>query len=120
MKDTPSFKVSLEDYNVIRAIVDRAEQMFPKKVNRIGLLMDLTACHANGTPLRLDDLLAAGPFDFADDVLSIQDHLDRRTGKLAIYFIPRFAVSREPSHPIGDGTVFPLPPYMQIHRSKSQ
>jgi len=91
MNSTVQFKVSLEDDNVIRAIVDRAAQTFQGKINKMGLTMDITACHANGNPLRLDDFLAASPFDFAHDVFGIQDHLDRKTGQLINCFLPRFS-----------------------------
>lgn len=91
MKDIPTFKVSLEDDNVIRAIVDRAAKTFQGKINKMGLTMDITACHANGNPLRLDDLLTASPFDFAHDVFGIIDHLDRETGSLINHFSPRFS-----------------------------
>jgi hypothetical protein len=91
MNSTVQFKISLEDDNVIRAIVDRAKQTFQGKINKMGLTMDITACHANGNPLRLDDLLAADRLNFAHDVFGIQDHLDRKTGKLRDCFLPRFS-----------------------------
>ena len=52
--------------------------------------MDITATHANGCPLRLDDLLAADEFNFGHDVFGIRRHFDRETGKLTRCFLPRF------------------------------
>jgi hypothetical protein len=53
-------------------------------------IMDVTACHANGNPLRLFDLAAAPEFDFVHDVFGIYRHIDRETGKLSDCFVPRF------------------------------
>lgn len=53
--------------------------------------MDLVACHRNGSPLRLSDLLAADDFNFTHDIVGIARHMDRATGKLAGLFRPRFA-----------------------------
>ena len=53
--------------------------------------MDITACHCNGCPLRLDDLLHADEFNFAHDVFGIRRHLNRETGKLENCFLPRFS-----------------------------
>ena len=53
--------------------------------------MDITACHVNGCPLKLDALLAADEFNFAHDVFGIRRHINRRTGKLENCFLPRFS-----------------------------
>ena len=53
--------------------------------------MDLTACHTNGCPLKLTELLAAPPFDFAHDLCGIAQCIDRLTGKLSEQFGPRYA-----------------------------
>ena len=54
--------------------------------------MDVTAAHANGCPLDLQALLAAKDFDFGHDIVQINRHLDRSTGKLTRHFRPRFAM----------------------------
>lgn len=71
--------------------------------------MDLTACHLNGTPLRLQDLLDASDFALAHDVQGIQRFMDRTTGQLRAEFgratvdpdycpfRPRFAASETPT-----------------------
>lgn len=58
--------------------------------------MDITATHANGCPLRLDDLLAADEFNFGHDVFGIRNCLDRKTGKLMRNFLPRFHANAKP------------------------
>jgi hypothetical protein len=53
--------------------------------------MDVTACHSNGCPLKLEQLLEADDFNFSHDVFGIRRHIDRETGKLEGFFLPRFA-----------------------------
>ncbi len=53
--------------------------------------MDVTACHANGNPLRLENLLHADDYEFLHDILGIRQHIDRETGKLDGIFTPRFS-----------------------------
>jgi hypothetical protein len=58
---------------------------------RLHVQMDLAATHANGCPLRFDDLLKADDFNLLHDVLGIDRHLDRATGQLTGFFSPRFS-----------------------------
>jgi hypothetical protein len=54
--------------------------------------MDLTACHANGCPLKLEKMLSwERDFDLAHDVWGINRHIDRKTGEMPDCFLPRFA-----------------------------
>jgi len=88
-----NFNVTKADSAAIRKIAERAEHLgrdLGCPLDRLSVAMDITATHANGCPLRLDDLLAAPDFDFLHDVLEIGRHLDRRTGKLPEWFCPRF------------------------------
>lgn len=91
-----SFRVTKYELAVIEQIVDRALAELRKagfqSQDRMTLHMDITACHANGTPLRLGELLKADDFNFAHDVLGINRHIDRKTGKLTDCFSPRFSV----------------------------
>jgi len=99
---TINFDATADDAALISDIVDRwcglAEKYraaspaseFPK-VDKRSLSMDLTACHLNGTPLKLEELLEADDFNFIHDVGGIRRHMDRRTGKLTDCFLPRFA-----------------------------
>jgi hypothetical protein len=91
---TPSFDVSPVDFKLIQQIAARAMEI--AKANdlnckRMDLEMDLTACHANGCPLRLTDLLAADDANFGHDVFGIARYLNRSTGILASGFCPRYA-----------------------------
>lgn len=84
-----------EDRDLIDQIVNRAAdlQMLEPLYDdgRVSAAMDITAVHLNGNPLRLADLLAAEPFDFAHDLVGIFVNLDRRTGKLMNGFLPRYS-----------------------------
>ena len=89
-----SFDVSKDETRTIQQIADRASAMagsHNKSYPRVEAAMDLTATHANGCPLRLEELLGAEPFDFAHDVFGIRRHLNRQTGQLENHFHPRYA-----------------------------
>jgi hypothetical protein len=91
-----SFEVTPAEHDAIMKIVDRyaafVRQMLGQPTDRLNLMMDLTACHANGNPLRLDELAAtADDFSFMHDVGGIRRHIDRDTGKLTGLFSPRFS-----------------------------
>jgi len=90
-----SFETTKEDGAIIEQIADRACKVWPEG-DRLNFVMDLTATHANGCPLKLAELLAADDFNFAHDVAGIYRHLDRNdssptAGKLLNCFLPRFA-----------------------------
>jgi hypothetical protein len=90
----PSFDISREEHEIIQKIVDRAIGAAREagiRVDRMTMLMDLTATHANGMPLRLVSLLEAESFDFNHDVFGISRHINRQTGQLEDCFVPRFA-----------------------------
>lgn len=89
-----SFKVNHSDAITIAAITTRAIRMARDagwKYDRLEADMDITACHANGTPLKLEALLNANDFDFAHDVFGIHRHINRETGELQDCFLPRYA-----------------------------
>ena len=94
-----SFKTSNADRDLIEKIVDRAhkgfEEVAPGRFDRLTITMDITACHANGNPLRLADLLAADDFNFFHDIGGIARYIDRDTGKLTDLFSPRFTARTE-------------------------
>jgi hypothetical protein len=78
---------------VVEKITHRAVHMFA----RVGIYrtpadvrMDLEATHAK-MPLRLAELAEAPDFDFAHDMGGIYRHLNRETGELEDFFVPRFA-----------------------------
>ena len=86
------FNVSKKDAAIISAIAVRAVKSAKEagwRYDQRDAEMDITACHRNGTPICLADLLAADDFNFSHDVLGIRRNLDRRTGKLLNHFHPR-------------------------------
>jgi len=89
---TVNFHVTNEDAALIEAIVKRAT---PLPSNWLALSMDITAVHLNGCPLDLQRWLSAGGFDFSHDIVGIQAHLNRKTGKLKD-FVPRYAKRSTP------------------------
>lgn len=100
MSNTVSFEASQEDAALIRQIAQRAVDMDRKangreSADRQHHSMNIRACHANGNPLRLADLLAADDFNFAHDVFGIDRHISRETGQLGNHFSPRFSKRME-------------------------
>lgn len=87
-----SFKVTREETLLISQIVKRAAKMADLPDDFMAHTMDLSACIANGCPLKLQELLDADDFNFAHDFYGIHRHINRRTGKLEDFFLPRFAV----------------------------
>ena len=93
---TISFDIHKEEAVIISAIVKRAKFLSKRLGHTLDVMscnMDLTACHANGNPLRLQDLLDADDFNFSHDVFGISRHLDRETGKLEGFFSPRYTLN---------------------------
>ena len=85
------WKTTRADSALLNKIVERAVSTFWPG-NRTDLCMDLTACHRNGCPLRLAELLAADDLKCAHDIGGISRHINRDTGRLEGFFVPRFAV----------------------------
>src|SRR5690242_3060578 len=88
-----SFDVTADDAAIIRKIAARGweiDWLRRSYADRMSMVMDVTAVHANGNPLRLADLLAADDFNFAHDMSGICNCLDRETGQLMRNFRPRY------------------------------
>lgn len=88
-----NWNASKEDMLKVEAIVTRVINIAAEhgtKLNRVGLTMDVTACHLNGCPIDLEQLLTADRADFMHDVYGIQNHIDRGTGELLDCFLPRY------------------------------
>ena len=79
------------DIHLIKGVVDRAVARGPG-LNRMDVEMDIAAAHL-GCPLDLLKLLDADDFNFWYDVNGISRHLNRDTGELEGYFLPRCAHS---------------------------
>lgn len=96
-----SFDVSAHDRQTIRQIANRA--MAASRKHKLGLRkleteMDVMAVHANGTPLDLNKFLDADEFNFAHDLMGIVNTLDRETGQLRNFFLPRCARPESADH----------------------
>lgn len=74
-------------------LVPKAER---KGYARINLVMDLLAADGvNGNAaLDWDRLLAGDDFNFMHDICGISRHIDRNTGKLGGYFMPRITIKK--------------------------
>jgi hypothetical protein len=97
-----NWKASKSEYSLAAEIAKRATELYEEVEGPVSqqqsasfhrsTLMDIIAVHANGCPLRLQELLRASRFEFSHDVFGIRRHLNRETGQLGDYFLPRFAV----------------------------
>jgi hypothetical protein len=90
------FVTNQVDAEKIRSIADRAVglmRVHGEYLDLLSVTMDLSACHANGCPLQLTELLNADDFNLLHDVLGIRSHIDRKTGKIT-KFLPRFSKSK--------------------------
>ncbi|MGJ5032281.1 hypothetical protein ACQR1I_35965 [Bradyrhizobium sp. HKCCYLS2038] len=88
-----SFDISAADAALVRKIARRARELLLTvriDIPALDMSMDLTATHANGCPMDFERLAAADDFNLMHDVGGIARHLDRKTGKLAGGFLPRF------------------------------
>lgn len=92
MFNADALQVSPEDTKLIHQIAKRAYQQL--KVDPLSLVVDLRTVHANGNPLRLQEMLEveANSPDFMHDIYGIRHYLDRETGELTEFFTPRFSV----------------------------
>ncbi len=89
-----SYETTETDFRRIMAIADRADQLgiVGGQYGRPQLMVDLCAVHANGCPLDFAAMIEADQIDLVDDICGIATHLDRKTGQLRDYFVPRFAL----------------------------
>lgn len=78
--------------DLIRKITKRAISIYAAQgvtLDRMSTEMDLSACHANGNRLNLDKMLGFDDFNLMHDITGIYRNLDRDTGKLMNFFVPR-------------------------------
>lgn len=91
----PSYHTSRQETETIIDISKRARDVAAQagtRLDPLDVIMAVTACHCNGTPLQLAELLAADEGNFAHDVGGILRHIDQHSGRLGECFTPRFAV----------------------------
>ena len=82
--------MSKDEKVLIMKIAERADEMGLLMFNRMSLIMDIEAVHAE-VGLRLNDFLNADDENFAHDIVGIQKHIDRHKKKLTDLFLPRYA-----------------------------
>ena len=83
-----------EEFILQSKIGKRASELadrFGFKYKQMTAMMDIGACHSNGNPLRLADLLEGDEVNFSHDVFGIRANIDRTTGKLMNCFVPRYS-----------------------------
>lgn len=85
-----------QEFLAIVRICERAEALgivMPSQVpgnERMNLVLDLENAHKD-VGLALDKLLEADDLNFSHDIMGIQQHMNRSTGKLEDFFMPRYA-----------------------------
>ena len=85
-----TFSATRYEIEIINKIGNRAVKMFPQ-LSKMDTVMDLEAVHSSN-PLRLSDLLSADDGNFGHDVLGIRQNLNRQTGELENFFVPRYSL----------------------------
>jgi len=88
-------KGTKEDFEVIERIMRRLSSFPELEVDVVSVQMDIMATHVSGCPLDLERLEGFDNFSFLHDVGGISEHLDRKTGKLKDFFLPRCAKKKE-------------------------
>lgn len=87
------------DTHKILAITDRylscSKEEEISSSSRIAVSLSLISCHANGTPLDLDGLLAANQEDLVRDVEGIVDNINIKTGELENGWLPQYTLKEE-------------------------
>lgn len=86
-----NWHVTRQDSELISKIADRVLAELSTPDDKMTVVMDLTAAHANGMELKLADLLTADKFDFSHDYYGIRRHINRSTGQIEDCFVPRYA-----------------------------
>ncbi len=90
------FKLPAVERALLDKIVERASTCFAVDDSQ-SLDMDLTACHKYDIALDLEGLLSAPDSDFAHDVFGISRHIDRNSGRLEGFFVPRYSKPEAPA-----------------------
>lgn len=78
---------------LIFEVVDRAEKMNLVALDRLTLRMDLDFASMQFN-IDFERLLEADDYNFSHDVVGIQNHINRHTGEVEGFFVPRFADMR--------------------------
>jgi len=84
------YKLNKEQYYSLKKITKRANDMKIKIGNDFTLEMDITLA-VQYFNLDLEKLLEANTFNFAHDIIGIQNNIDREKKEFNNYFVPRFS-----------------------------
>lgn len=92
--DPVKFNCTAEERALVTKIVARMAKMAMEvqpysTFDGNSAAIDLEAVHCNDTRMDFENLLKADDFNFAHDVFGIERKLDRKTGKLKDFFLPR-------------------------------
>lgn len=97
-----NFSVTTEERILIQKVADKAWKNTPQGnlggsfyVTKEDHVMDLIAVHKNGCPMDWEKLLRFPPAAFRHDIQGISRNLNRQTGELENFFIPRAARTKE-------------------------
>lgn len=85
-----SMEKEREQFELIMKIVERADEMNLMAFDRLSLSMDLETAHKEFN-LRLEEFLKADRYNFAHDIVGIQNNINRLERKMKGFFVPRFA-----------------------------
>ena len=91
------FDSTVEELALIRRCVDRYKKLKEGIGQEIvggwelDVTMTLDAVNSNGTPIDFQKLLTAYDFSFVHDMDGMEKHIDKNTGKLTGFFLPRSA-----------------------------
>ena len=91
------FTVSKFEHDLIVKITQRAIENAARvgyNLEYMTLEMDITLVHKHQGGLKLDELLAADDGNFNHDVFGIRRHINRHTGELEDFFVPRFSLNQ--------------------------
>lgn len=81
----------------LRKIHQRAAKLAGFDIDWMSFCMDMGAANGvNGNlPIDVAGLLAADDFNFAHDVFGIMRHINRETGAIDGFFVPRFTAAAQ-------------------------
>ena len=79
-----------KEYFLISDIAKKAAKKGLLQFELMSLIIDLTIAHKQFN-LDLDRLLNAPDFDFAHDIVGIQNNINRETKVVENHFLPRYA-----------------------------
>lgn len=77
-------------YDLLHKIAKRAQTMGIARGDNITQMMDIDHA-ADQFYMRLQEMAEADDFNFAHDFIGIQNTMNRETGKIEGFFIPRYA-----------------------------